>query len=83
MLAETLTQNVLVIPFIEMTLQLYTIEYIDKRVTNKLIKNPEYYGSDNHKKFTNLIDTLLTIITNIPKINDFIMKDNSSDEFGK
>jgi hypothetical protein len=66
-----------------MTLQRYTIEYINNRVTSKFIKNTEYYHCTNHKKFTNFIDTLLTITTNIPKIKDFILKNYNSYEFGK
>jgi hypothetical protein len=83
MIAETLSQNTLAILSIDITLQLYTIDNIDNRVTSKFIKNPKYYRCGNHQKFTNFIDTLLTIITNIPKIKNFIMKDYNSYEFGK
>jgi hypothetical protein len=50
---------------------------------SKFIKNPEYYRYANHEKFTNFIDTLLTITANFPKMKDFIMKDYNSYEFGK
>jgi hypothetical protein len=50
MIAQTLAQNTLAIPSNDMTLQLYTIEYIDNRMTNKFIKNTDYYrGVDNKK----------------------------------
>jgi hypothetical protein len=48
-----------------------------------IYKNPEYYRCANHKKFTNFINTLLIITTNIPKMKDLIMKDYNSYEFGK
>jgi hypothetical protein len=82
MIAETLSQNPLVIPSNYMTLQLYKIEYIDNRITNKFIKDTEYYLGCNHKKFTDFIDTLLSFTANILKIKDFVMKDyNSYDLF--
>jgi hypothetical protein len=47
--AETLSQNALVILLNDMTLQRYNIEYIYNRITNKFIKNIEYYRGVNHK----------------------------------
>jgi hypothetical protein len=83
MIAETLSQNVLAITSNDMTLQLYAIEYFDNRITNKFIKNTEYYRGVNNEKFTDFIDTLFTITTCIPKIKDLIIKDYNSIEFGK
>jgi gamma-glutamylcysteine synthetase len=80
MIDETLSQNALVIPSNDMTLQLYTIEYIDNRITNKFIKDTEYYRGCNHKKFIDFIDTLLSITANIPTIKDFALKEYKSYE---
>jgi hypothetical protein len=67
MIVENNIQNTLIISSNDMTLSLDTIEYIDNRITNKFIKDIEYYRGCNHKKFSDFIDTLLSITTNIPK----------------
>ena len=83
MIAETLSQKGLAILSNDMTLQFYTIEHINNRITNKFIKNIEYYRGVNQTKQTDFIDTLLTITTCIPKIKDFIRKNINSYQFGK